>query len=150
MVALSWLWFRRLVGQGKDPTRFISALATFAARAVGSGRRLCGQEPATEILSARTQQQGFRIHHLPEHAPPAGGFLEAALNCNTQSPPDEQAAFRHDFSLWLSRYDPRRRRIALDMALGHRTGDLAGVHGCSPGRAVDAPTAGGLAAAGPW
>src|SRR4051794_18848642 len=43
MVALSWRWFRQLAERGKDATAFPSALATFAARAVRSGRRLCGQ-----------------------------------------------------------------------------------------------------------
>ena len=40
MIALSWKWFQSLVERGKDPARFPSALATFAARAVKSGRRL--------------------------------------------------------------------------------------------------------------
>jgi hypothetical protein len=42
MTSLAWLWFLRLVEKGKDPTRFPTAIATFAARAVKSGRRLCG------------------------------------------------------------------------------------------------------------
>jgi len=57
-----------------------------------------------------------------------------ALRENTRTSPDEQAAFRHDFSSWLSRYSPRYQRIALDMALGHRTSDLAHFHRCSPAR----------------
>ena len=44
MVALCWKWFVRLVARGKDATRFPSALASYAARAVRSGRRACGQE----------------------------------------------------------------------------------------------------------
>src|SRR5262249_44347388 len=39
---LAWAWFVRLVRRGKDVLAFVSALATFAARAVNSGRRVCG------------------------------------------------------------------------------------------------------------
>ncbi len=51
MVALSWKWFVRLADRGKDPTQFPSSVATYAARAVRSGRRLCGQEKANDVLS---------------------------------------------------------------------------------------------------
>src|SRR6266566_9097163 len=50
LTALCWLWFIRLVAQGKDATQFASALATFAARAVRAGRRLCGQEKSKDVL----------------------------------------------------------------------------------------------------
>jgi hypothetical protein len=46
MVALCWVWFVRLARNGSDASAFPSALATFAARAVRSGRRLCGIENA--------------------------------------------------------------------------------------------------------
>ena len=39
MVALCWKWFVRLAERGRDATRFPSALATYAAKAVRSGRR---------------------------------------------------------------------------------------------------------------
>src|SRR5438128_2562414 len=44
MVGLCWLWYPRLVEQGKDADLFVSTLANFAAGHVKSGRRLCGQE----------------------------------------------------------------------------------------------------------
>jgi hypothetical protein len=44
MLALAWSWFVRLAERGKDATQFASVLATYAARAVRAGRRLCGQE----------------------------------------------------------------------------------------------------------
>src|SRR5260221_13262805 len=42
MAALSWRWFVRLVRRGKDVTQFVTALATYAARAISRGRRGCG------------------------------------------------------------------------------------------------------------
>src|SRR5947209_2415922 len=66
MVALSWRWFVSLARRGKDATRFPSALASFAARAVRSGRRVCGQEKAKDVLSPRAQQQhGFVFTAVP-------------------------------------------------------------------------------------
>jgi hypothetical protein len=56
------------------------------------------------------------------------------LHDNTRSPVDEQVCFRLDFPRWLVRLGERRRRIAQDMALGHRTADLAQAYGVSQGR----------------
>src|SRR5262249_29617715 len=39
-IALSWLWCLRLAAQGRDVARFPTALATYAAKAVKTGRRL--------------------------------------------------------------------------------------------------------------
>src|SRR5688572_4478761 len=61
-VALAWKWFARLLQQGKHPDEFVSAIATYAVRAVKSGRRLCGQEWAKDVLSRRAQARlGFFV-----------------------------------------------------------------------------------------
>jgi hypothetical protein len=44
MTAMCWKWFLRLVRRGKDILQFVSALVTYAARAVGCGRRVYGHE----------------------------------------------------------------------------------------------------------
>jgi hypothetical protein len=46
----------------------------------------------------------------------------------------EQVQFRIDFPAWLGTLRERKRRIALDMALGHKTRDLADLHGLTQGR----------------
>jgi hypothetical protein len=134
-IALSWKWYVRLVERGKEPTRFPSALATYAARAVKSGRRLCGQERAEDVLSPLTQtHQGFGVQQLPGHSTLSGNPVSEALIDNTKSPVPEQAAFRLDFSAWLVSLGERNRKLAEDMALGHRTQDLADRHGLTQGR----------------
>jgi hypothetical protein len=40
-VALAWKWHLGLAERGKDATQFPATLATFAARAVRAGRRVC-------------------------------------------------------------------------------------------------------------
>jgi hypothetical protein len=135
MVALSWRWFVRLAEQGKDATRFPSTLATFAARAVHSGRRLCGAEKAKDALSPVAQRRhGFAVGRLPDFSTLNGNPLFDALHDNTQSPVLDQVAFRFDFPAWLTSLGARDRSIAQDMAQGHRTGELAEAYGLSPAR----------------
>ncbi len=135
MVALAWKWCVRLAEQGKDVTRFPSAIATFAARAVRSGRRLCGQEKAKDVLSPLAQRRhGFATSPLPHYSTLSGNPLEDALADNTVSPVPEQVAFRIDFPDWLQTYDERRRRVIEDLMLGQRTLDVADKYQLSPGR----------------
>lgn len=135
-VALAWKWWLRLRKLGrKNPNDFVSAIATFAARAAKSGRRVCGHERAKDVLSPVAQQRhGFSVGKLPDFATLSGNPLEEALQDNTRTPVDEQVAFRFDFPAWLLTYDDRRRRIIEAMAEGERTLDLAEKFGTTPGR----------------
>src|SRR5262249_7910365 len=113
-----------------------ATLAAFAARAVRSGRRLCGQEKAKDVLSPRAQQRKhFAVQSLPDQDSGSddNSALEA-LRDNTKSPPDEQAVFRIDFPAWLARLGDRNGRIAWDMALGERTQELAARYGTNQAR----------------
>ena len=136
MRGLAWKWFLRLHEQGKDAANFPSVLAVYAARAVRSGRRLCGQERAKDVLSGRAQQHetlhGAVVARAGQRR--RGQRDHGCLRDNTKSPPDEQAAFRIDFPAWLLRHTDRNRRIAHDMALGERTRDLADKYGTTQGR----------------
>jgi hypothetical protein len=147
VIALSWKWFRRLVQRGKDVQGFVSTLATYAARAVMNGRRLCGQLKAKDVLSERAQQRhGFRVEQLPlstrkchDELNGLGGqrhldAYEERLQDNTRTPPDEQAAFRLDFPAWLKTRTERDRRIINDMVVGEGTNHLARRFGMSPSR----------------
>jgi hypothetical protein len=77
---------------------------------------------------------GFTVGALPEFDSCNGGVLEEALHDNTQTPPDEQAAFRVDFSAWVERRPKRDRRLIRAMLLGERTGELADRFGLTAGR----------------
>ena len=135
MIALAWKWFQRLVERGKDPTQFPSALATFAARAVKSGRRLCGQERTKDALSPQAQQRhGFLVSRIPDYSTLEGNPFDEALRDNVQTPVPEQVAFRIDFPAWLRRLGQRNRRVAEEMALGHQTRDMAKKYGLSSAR----------------
>ena len=148
MVALSWQWFVRLVRQGKDPATFPATLATFAARAVRSGRRLARMERTKDVLSRRAQQlHDFRVESLPQstraafehlYSSPQGqrrqDAFEERLRDNTVTPIPDQVQFRIDFPAWLKTLTPRERRIIKAMARNERTKDLAKKFEVSPGR----------------
>jgi hypothetical protein len=135
MSGLAWLWFVRLAGRGKDVTGFVSALATYAARAAGSGRRVCGQERSKDALSPLAQRRhGFLVSALPEVSTLSDNPLAEALHDNTRTPPDEQCAFRIDFPAWRATHAERDRQVLDDLMVGERTLDVAGKYGLSPGR----------------
>lgn len=134
-VGLAWRWYVRLIERGKDPHLFPSALATYAARAVKSGRRVCGQERAKDALSPLAQQRhGFAVGKLPDHEMLSENPLCDALADNTFSPVPEQVAFRLDFPAWLETYDDRNRQVIHDLLRGERTLEVARRHSLSPGR----------------
>ena len=132
---LAWKWYVRLVRRGKNVLAFVSALATYAARAVNSGRRVCGHERKKDVLSPLAQRlHGFYVGKLPDFSTLDGSPLEDALQDNTVSPVPEQVCFRIDFPAWLITLSHRDRDLVTDMGLGERTTDLANKYGCSPGR----------------
>src|SRR5262249_4397288 len=131
---LAWKWYVRLVRRGKDVLAFVSALATYAARAVNSGRRVCGHERKKDVLSPLAQRlQGFAVEALPQattashellYGSPHGqerlDAFEERLRDNTQTPPDEQAAFRIDFPAWRRTRSERDRRVLDALMRGER------------------------------
>jgi hypothetical protein len=147
-VALAWAWYLRLTARGKDATQFASALATFAARAVLSGRRLCGQLPAQDVLSEVAQRRhAFTVQALPQstrhpfeevYASVQGqrhiDALDEMLRDNTVTPPPEQAAFRIDFAAWRRTRTERDRRLMADLMLGERTSHVSRKYGVTAGR----------------
>ena len=135
-VALAWRSYLRLVERGKDPAEFVSTFASYAARAVRRGRRVCGQEAGQEVLSPRAQaRHGFAVLRLPEGPTTLNGSpLEEALLDNAVTPPPEAAAFRIDFPAWLATWPERDRRLIEALGLGERTSALAQQHGLTPGR----------------
>jgi hypothetical protein len=135
MIALCWKWMLRLETQGKDGFQFPTALATYAAKQVKSGRRVCGQEKAKDAMSPTAQQRhGFVVGKLPDYSTLDGNPLAEALHDNTRTPPPDAAAFRIDFPAWLATRTERDRRIIEQMGLNHRTSDLARRFGVVPGR----------------
>ena len=134
-VALAWKWFRNLARRGKDATAFPNVLASLAARHVRAGRRLCGQERSKDAMSVVAQQRhSFVVERLPDYSTLNGTPLEEALQDNLRSPVPDQVSFRLDFPAWLDTLSTRDQHVVEDLALGHRTTDVARKYRLSPGR----------------
>jgi hypothetical protein len=147
-LALCWKSFVRLVEQGKDPLTFPTTLACYAAKAVKSGRRVCGQEKSKDVLSPSAQQRrGFNVEYLPTstrtpqenryglvHGQQMQDGFEERLRDNTQTPVPEQVCFRLDFPAWLETLTGRERRMVREMANNERTQDLSRHFELSPAR----------------
>jgi hypothetical protein len=91
MVGVFWKWFLRMAQRGKDATHFPAALASYAARAVRCGRRVCGQETSKDVLSPLAQQRRyFTVGSLPQYETLRHNPFMEALADNTISPVPEQ------------------------------------------------------------
>ena len=135
MVAVAWKWHVRLVQRGKDVSQFVSAIASYAARAVNSGRRLTGIEKPKDVLSHRAQREHcFVVERLPDYRTLNNTRFAEALQYNTQTPVPEQVAFRNDFPAWRLTRTERDRRVVDDLMLGERIRDVANRYGLSPSR----------------
>jgi hypothetical protein len=147
-IALAWTWYRRLAERGKDAGRFVSTLATLAARAVRSGRRACSTEYTKDVMSPVAQRRhGFTVTALS--ASTRGPFediralvrgqqeidaYEERLRDNTVTPPADAAAFRVDFVQFLASLSQRDRDLAMFLSLGHQAKRAASKFGVSPSR----------------
>ena len=108
-IGLAWKWFVSLERRNKDVADFPTTLATYAARAVNSGRRVCGQENGKDVLSGRAQRrQGFTVGKLPDFSTESGNPLTEALSDNMVLPVPDQVQFRLNWPAWAD--DPHRRR----------------------------------------
>ena len=135
MRGLAWKWYVGLVRRGKNVLDFVSALASYAARAVNSGRRVCGHEKAKDALSPVAQRlHGFAVGKLPDFSTLDGSPLEEALIDNTRSEVPEQVAFRIDFPAWRLTHWERDRRLIDTLMLGERTKEVSRLFGLSQGR----------------
>jgi hypothetical protein len=135
MVSIAWKWHLRLAEKGKDATRFPTALATYAARAVRSGRRLAGHERSKDVLSpVARRRHGFALEKLPDFSTLGGNPIEEALFDNRVSPVLDQVVFRLDFPAWRLTHADRDRRLIDHLMLGGRTLEVSRVFGLSPAR----------------
>jgi len=134
-VALCWLWHLRLHLQGRDSRAFIVGMSHLAAKAVKSGRRLCGHESTTDALSPKCQyRRGFRVDGFGENSSALSPIIQEALHDNRQTRVIDQVQFRIDFADWRSSLDNRRQRIVDSMLENRSTSELSERFGVTPGR----------------
>ena len=134
-VALCWVWYTRLARKGRSPETYLISLANYGARAVSCGRRACGQEKASDVLSRRCQQRHeFTVSAIHDAEETAGSAITDAVRDNTITPVLDQVQFRIDFRAWTRRLPDVKKRLVDRMALGHRSKDLAAEFRVTEGR----------------
>jgi hypothetical protein len=147
-VGLCWKWFVRLAERGRDAAEFVTTLVALAVRAVNSGRRVCKQESAVDVMSNVAQHRhGFKVESLPISTRRSQESInslvrgqeeldayEERLQDNTVTPPPDAAAFRIDFPRFLGDMPERDCALAMFLSLGHSAKAAARKFGLSPGR----------------
>ena len=124
-LALAWKFFLRLADQGKaDQENVVSQMIGFAIKHTKMGRSIVGTDrkrPKDVIDYARRRMRGVSIEPTD-------------LNCHigkSASVPDA-AAFRIDTPTFLATLSERDRGIALDLASGLGTSEVARSWSVSP------------------
>jgi DNA-binding NarL/FixJ family response regulator len=119
-VAAAFQSFCSLIKRGKNPLAFPTLMATRAVQHVQAGRRVGGRRNGRDVLGeVARRRHGFEVRSLERSGAQEAEPWRDALVDNTQTAPDEAAAFRCDFPAWLQTLSPRDRKIVDLLALGH-------------------------------
>ena len=140
-VACAWKAWRGLISRGRDPVAVgVSGIAAFAMRHTLKGRRIgnCnGGRHKMDVQHRRAKQLGgyqvISYDSGPAMRTDSGpaAWKEWVATDHHMSPADA-AAFRVDFSSWLSSLPERRRMTAELLAEGHGTLEVAAQVGVTP------------------
>ena len=123
--------FIRLKLRGKDPSSFPSKMATRAIQHVWNDRHVGNRFNRQEILSETARRQyEFQVARIGVGR---GGWREALAD-NTQTPVPDQVWFRLDVPAWLDTLKHRQRQVALRLAQGDSTTQVAAAFGVTMGR----------------
>ncbi len=133
-IANACVAYARLVEQGKESLAFATVLAKYAIAQVRAGRKVGGRLNAQDISSHYCQRRKrFRLGRLDRFDPVEGSWREAIVE-DHRTPVADQVAFRIDYPEWLQTLPPRDRQVALCLAEGHSTTDVARRFGLSMAR----------------
>ena len=117
----------RLCQLGKVDLAYPTVLARYAVAQVNGGRKVGSRLNVREVLSKYAQRQkGIIVERLDHFDHEENQWREAVVQDTRTAPVPDVVAFRCDFSDWLRRLPRRDRRIAESLALGNRTGEVAG------------------------
>jgi hypothetical protein len=123
--------YRCLVAQNKTDRAFPTVLARHAVGHVREGRPLGTRQNSRDVLSRTAQlRKRFLVQQFScfdDHSRP---WAEAVIE-DHRTPVPDQAAFRIDFSTWLAILSGRDRQIAINLAVGQSTSEVAQQFGVS-------------------
>jgi len=126
--------YLRLYERGKLDRAFPSPLAIFAARQVRDGRKVGGNLNVKDVSSAYCRRlKHIVLERLDKWDRNEEEWLEIVVEDRNATPADV-VRVRLDFAAWLKTLPRRDRKVALDLARGNRTGEVARRYDLSDGR----------------
>lgn len=124
-VADAFTAYVRLWQRGRPEAALPTPLARFAVRHWFAGRRVGTALNKRDVSSPYAQRQkGITLERLDRYDTRNEVWREVALE-DRRTPVPDQAAFRIDFPIWLRQLSHRDRRIAMRLAEGARTSEVA-------------------------
>lgn len=130
-VANAFAAFARLWERGRQEAALPTSLARFAIAHFFAGRRVGMALNKQDVSSPYAhRQQRITLERLDRFDTRNEAWREVIIE-DRRTPIPEQAAFRVDFPTWLQQLSRRDRRIALKLAAGARTSEVAKKFGLS-------------------
>ena len=120
--------YSRLYERGREQVATPASLAFYSVRAVRRGRPAAGKMNGQDVLSRYAQ-----VGHGIQVDRSKGEWIEALVEDKRASVPD-QVATKLDFGSWFSSLTMRMKEIAMDLAFGFSTSEVAQKHGVTSGR----------------
>jgi hypothetical protein len=125
--------YARLYERGEVQKAHPAPLAQYAARQVHEGRKVGGRLNVKDVSSSYCRRLKHVTLERLDKWDKYEGWKEIVVEDRRATPADV-VRVRLDFAHWLATLSRRDRRIALDLANGHRTIDVARKHHLSEGR----------------
>jgi DNA-directed RNA polymerase specialized sigma24 family protein len=133
VIADCYCAYHRLVELGREHRAHLTVLVSYAVKRVGSGLQVGSSRNLYDVSSRYSQlHSGIRIESLQCRSE-EGQWNELVVE-DRRASPAQVAALRVDVAEWLGTLSLRDRAIALLLALGERTSDVARRLGLTPGR----------------
>ena len=124
----------RLYERRKLNCAYPTPLAVYAARQVRDGRKVGGKVNVQDVSSFYCRRQKHvTLERLDKWDRDEEEWLEIVVE-DRNATPAEVVRVRLDFAAWLKSLPRRDRKVALDLAGGNRTGEVARQYDLSEGR----------------
>lgn len=134
VTANAFVAYARLNEAGRRSVARWSTLARFAIAHARAGRKVGSRLNSNNVLSSYAQRRrGFRVQRIDSAIANECGWRAMMLEDRRPSPA-EIACFRLDFAHWLGSLPHHKRRIALALAQGETTSEVAKAFRVSPAR----------------
>ena len=108
-------------------------LAQYAARQIRDGRKVGGKLNIKDVSSGYCQRLKHVVLERLDKWDKDEGWMEIVVEDKSATPADV-ARVRLDFAAWLKTLPRRDRKVALELARGNRTSDVARKYELSDGR----------------